>query len=231
MENSLEVCQWLVTERQDILLMAIQMYNASNTSITSLANIPTNIPSTSLMMKSTAVTPIDEKSLARLWHEEIKCLFLRSRASSDEVIEDLIKKIFNYDLYSNDAEEIICHSKRVLTDFRSKLNKKIYSRVCELKEKRIREERTTVPTETEIKEFLSQEVIERILNRYLKGTNKTKLKKCGTMEQLVLFIREAFKVHYVKYNTKAIKKLDRITIDCKVPSRSGKNISSKLSLE
>ena len=134
MENSLEVCQWLVTERQDILLMAIQMYNASNTSITSLVNILDNIP-TSLMTKSAAVTPIDEKSLARLWHEEIKCLFLRSRAPSDEVIKDLIKKIFNYDLYSNDAEEIICHSKRVLTDFRSKLNKKIYSRVCELKEK------------------------------------------------------------------------------------------------
>jgi len=70
MENTLEVCQWLITERQDILLMANQMYNALNTSMDSpLVNMP-------LMIKPPAVIPNDEKDLARLWHEEIKCLFL-----------------------------------------------------------------------------------------------------------------------------------------------------------
>jgi len=103
--------------------------------------------------------------------------------------------------------------------------------VKEFKEKQIREKRTTAPTETEIEEFLSQEVVEQILNRYLKGTDQSKLKKCGTMEQLMLFVREAFKIHYTKYNTKAIKKLDEITMKCKVPSRSGKNIASRFSLE
>ena len=117
----LEVCQWLITERKDILLMANQMYNALNTSLDSpLVNMPT-----SLMVKPAAAIPNDEKSLVRLWHEEIKCLFLWCRVPSDEVIEKLITKIFNYDLYSNDAEEVICHFKRVLIDFRSKLNKKI----------------------------------------------------------------------------------------------------------
>ena len=227
MNNMLEVCQWLITERKDILLMANQMYNALNTSLDSpLVNMPT-----SLMVKPAAAIPNDEKSLARLWHEEIKCLFLRCRVPSDEVIEKLITKIFNYDLYSNDAEEVICHSKRVLTDFRSKLNKKIETRVSEFKEKRIREGRTAAPTETEIEEFLSQEVVEQILNRYLTGTDKAKLKKCGTMEQLLLFVREAFKIHYTKYNIKAIKNLDSITVKCKVPSRSGKNIASRFSLE
>ncbi|POG66596.1 hypothetical protein GLOIN_2v1844060 [Rhizophagus irregularis DAOM 181602=DAOM 197198] len=177
MENILEVCQWLITERQDILFMANQM-----------------------------VPP-------------------------DEVIERLVTKIFNYDLYSSDAEEVICHSKRVLTDFCSKLNKKIDARVSEFKEKRIREELTTAPTRTEIEEFLSKEVVENILDRYLKGTDKTKVKNCGTMEKLVLFVREAFKIHYTKYNIKDIKKLDKITMKCKVPSRSGKNIASKFSLE
>ena len=51
------------------------------------------------------------------------------------------------------------------------------------------------------------------------------------MDRLVLFVREAFRVHYIKYDVKAIKELDNITIDCKVPSRSGKNIALKLSLE
>ncbi|CAI2201646.1 13096_t:CDS:1, partial [Funneliformis geosporum] len=46
------------------------------------------------------------------------------------------------------------------------------------------------------------------------------LKNCKMMEQLVLFIREAFKVHYIAYNVKAIKKLDKIMMDFKVPSRS-----------
>ncbi|CAB4398058.1 unnamed protein product [Rhizophagus irregularis] len=132
MENILEVCQWLIMERQDILFMANQMYNASNASLDSpLVNMPTS----PLTMKPAAITPNDKKDLARLWHEEIKCLFLRCRVPPDEVIERLVTKIFNYDLYSSDAEEVICHSKRVLTDFCSKLNKKIDARVSEFKEK------------------------------------------------------------------------------------------------
>ncbi|CAI2198294.1 12086_t:CDS:1, partial [Funneliformis geosporum] len=62
---------------------------------------------------------------------------------------------------------------------------------------------------------MSQEVIEQILYRYLTGTDRTKLKKCGTMERLVLFAKEAFIVHYTKYNVKAIKELDSITIGYK----------------
>ena len=45
-----------------------------------------------------------------------------------------------------------------------------------------------MPTGAEIEEFLSIEVAERILDRYLKGTDKYKLKKCGTMEKLLLFV-------------------------------------------
>jgi hypothetical protein len=122
MENILEVCQWLITERQDILFMANQMYNASNASLNSpLVNMPTS----PLTMKPAAITPNDEKNLARLWHEEIKCLFLRCRVPPDEVIERLVTKIFNYDLYSSNAEEVICHSKRVLTDFVANSIKKL----------------------------------------------------------------------------------------------------------
>ncbi|PKB96945.1 hypothetical protein RhiirA5_433974 [Rhizophagus irregularis] len=213
MKNVFKVCQWLITERPDILVMANQMLNAMNTTLDSpLVN---NMP-TFLMAKPTAVIPTDEE----------KC-----RAPTDEAIESLVKTIFNYDLYSNNAEEVICHSKRVLTDFRSKLNKKISTKVREFKDIRIREGQTTMPVRSEIEEFMTSEVVEQILHRYLKGTNKAKLKKYDTMDRLVLFVREAFRVHYTKYDVKAIKELDNITMDCKVPSRSGKNIALKLSLE
>ena len=174
---------------------------------------PNNIPSAP-MTKPAAVTPEVEKMLAWLWHEEIKCLFLRCKAPPDRAIEQLVTKIFNYDLYSNSAEEVICHSKWVLTDFHSKLNKKIDEKVREFKEIHTR------PTNLDITEFISQEVVEQILFRYLTGTDKVKLKKCGTMEKLVMFVREAFKVHHTA-----------ITMGCKIPSRSGKNIATRISLE
>ncbi|CAI2200532.1 18302_t:CDS:2, partial [Funneliformis geosporum] len=103
---------------------------------------------------------IEEKALVRLWHEEIKCLFLRCRVSPDEAIENLVKKIFNYDLCSNDVEEVICYSKRVLTDFYSKFNKKIAIKVNELKERQSRKRlNIIIPIRTEIENFISQEVI------------------------------------------------------------------------
>ncbi|CAI2170487.1 3018_t:CDS:10, partial [Funneliformis geosporum] len=40
-----------------------------------------------------------------------------------------------------------------------------------------------LPLRLEFEEFVSQEIAERILSRYLVGTNKRKLKKCGIMEK------------------------------------------------
>ena len=131
MKNAFEVCQWLIMERPDILAIVKQMHDAMNASL----DLPpaNNIP-TAPMPKSVTAMPVDdEKSLIQLWHEEIKCIFLRCRTLPDEAIESLIKTIFNYDLYSNSAEEVICHSKRVLTDFCSKLNKKLMSKFANLK--------------------------------------------------------------------------------------------------
>ncbi|CAI2200408.1 14154_t:CDS:1 [Funneliformis geosporum] len=175
--------------------------------------------------------PDKEKSNARLWGEEIKCLFLRYRELSDEAIEDFVKEIFNYDLFSDNAEEVISHSKRTLADFRSKFNKKIEGKVQELKNKRLKEGlKIATITRLEVNKFISQEVVEQILDRYLKGTNRKMLKNCRMIERLVLFVREAFKVYYTAYNVKAIKKLDKIMMDFKILSRSSKNIALKLSL-
>lgn len=224
MTNALEICQWLI-QRPKILAMANQMYNVVDIPLDSpLLNEPAETTKPKTMLD-------EEKANSRLWSEEIKCLFLKCREPSDEAIEDFVKRIFDYDLFSHDAEEVISHSKWTLADFRSKFNKQIAGKVRELKEIRSREELNNItPTRSEINEFISQEVVEQILNRYLKGTNRKKLKSCGTMKQLVLFVREAFRVHYTAYNVKAVKKLDEITIGCKIPSRSGRDIASKVSL-
>ncbi|CAI2163630.1 17835_t:CDS:2 [Funneliformis geosporum] len=189
-------------KRPDILIMANQMYHALNT----LLDSSSVINMTTVILQITKFALLQEKkALARLWHKEIKFLFLRCRVPLDKAIENLVKKIFNYDLCSNDVEEKDGQGKEGLN--------------------------IIILTKTEIEEFISQEVvIEQILYRYLIKTDRTKLKKCGTIERLILFTREAFIVHYTKYNVKAIKEFDNITIGYKVPSKSGKNIISRLSL-
>ncbi|CAG8586767.1 8458_t:CDS:2 [Funneliformis mosseae] len=89
----------------------------------------------------------------------------QSKMPPDEAIEENVTKIFNYDLCSSNATEVICHSKRVLTDFCNKFNFKVNTRI-------------------------------------LKGTNKTKLKGCGTMEQLILLVREIGKDIALKISLK-----------------------------
>ena len=78
---------------------------------------------------------------------------------------------------------------------------------------------------------MSSEVVMQVLYRYLTDTDRIKFKKCKTMKQLTLFVLKVFKIHYTKYDIKIIKDFDSITKDCKVPSRSDKNIASELLLE
>ncbi|PKC03538.1 hypothetical protein RhiirA5_380096 [Rhizophagus irregularis] len=215
MKTCFEVCQWLVLERPDVLSMANQMRDSMNISL--------DLPATVIHQPTIASNNnVEDKGLARLWHEEIKCLFLRCRNPPDGTIENLIANIFDYELYSNEAVEIICHSKRVLTDFRSKFNKNIASLVDEFKNKRSREGQISAPSRTEIDEFITHVVAKQVLKRYLNGTNVDRLIKCGTMDKLETLIKEAFKICYNNYDIQAVKKLDDLTIDCKVPSKSGK---------
>ncbi|CAI2200812.1 2389_t:CDS:1, partial [Funneliformis geosporum] len=71
----------------------------------------------------------------------------------------------------NEAVEIIRHSKRVFSDFRSKFNKRIASLALEFKNNQLRYEQTTAPSRTDIDEFITQDVAKQILKRYLSGTN------------------------------------------------------------
>ena len=84
----------------------------------------------------------------------------------------------------------------------------------------MRDGKTSAPSRTDIDAFINQDVTKQILKRYLSGTNMDKLKKCGTMDKLEMLIKEILKICYNNYNIQAVKELDCLTIDCKVPSRS-----------
>jgi hypothetical protein len=60
--------------------------------------------------------------------------------------------------------EIINHSKHVLTDFRSKFNKKVSSLALSLKNKRLRDGKTSAPSRTEIDDFITQDVAKQTLS-------------------------------------------------------------------
>ncbi|KAF0479484.1 hypothetical protein F8M41_023873 [Gigaspora margarita] len=87
-------------------------------------------------------------------------------------------------------------------------------------------EQILAPSRNDINEFITQKVVVKALKRYLSGANIEKLKKCETIDQLIKLTREIFKICFNAYNTKAIKDLDYLTINCKIPSKSGKNIDS-----
>ncbi|CAI2201261.1 13723_t:CDS:2, partial [Funneliformis geosporum] len=93
--------------------------------------------------------------------------------NDEQVAERLISKIGKpkafreitnaFEVCHNDTEEVICYSKRVLTDFYSKFNKKNAMKINELKERRSRKVlNIIIPTRTEIKEFMSQEAIKEL---------------------------------------------------------------------
>ncbi|CAB5356138.1 unnamed protein product [Rhizophagus irregularis] len=221
MKTCFKVCQWLVLERPDVLSMTNQMRDSMNISL--------DLPATVIHQPTIASNNnVKDKGLARLWHEEIKCLFLRCRDPPDGTIENLIANIFDYELYSNEAVEIICHSKQVLTDFRSKFNKNIASLVDEFKNKRSREGQISAPSRTEIDEFITRAITKQVLKRYLNGTNVDRLIKCGTMDKLETLIKEAFKICYNNYDIQAVKKLNDLTIDCKVLSKSDEFLSLRI---
>jgi hypothetical protein len=86
-------------------------------------------------------------------------------------------------------------------------------------------------TDAEVIEFISEDVVtKRILRRQLAVVEMNELKKKNSLEKLIEFSRESFKIHWNGKNIDAIKSLDHITKNLVIPSRSGINIASSLTL-
>ncbi|CAG8829993.1 20986_t:CDS:2, partial [Cetraspora pellucida] len=202
MNDVLEVCNWLI-KHPHILKLASQMHIASLLPVTHASEF--GEPSNSLAMSS--ANTIDNRNNAHLWDEETKCLFLQMRNPPSTCIDEFIKRIFGYLLYSNEGKEIEAIIKKALEGITvtSLLNK-------------------------DIKKFIDENVVSNLLKQYISGTNKSELKRCRLLEKLVHLIREMFRIHWREKNIVQVKNLDNITKNMHIPSKSGLNIASKLNI-
>ena len=70
--------------------------------------------------------------------------------------------------------------------------------------------------------------MKKILRRQFAVVEINELKNTDSLEKLLKFSRESFKIHWKGKDLEAVKKLDYITKDIYIPSRSGVNISNNL---
>lgn len=203
----LDICNWLVT-KPEILNMTLQMSESNKCSI--------GAPD--------PIGPADPVDLVRLWDESIKCLFLRFRNPPSQILDEMIAKIFNVKVYANVAKRYLEKTRKSFTDFRNKFNQNILESVEEYK--KIRTERGTHGnlSTREVREYIDDDVTEKLLSRQLGGVNLQELKKNGGFDVLVEFVRETFRVSWGGKNLDAVKALDNITKDLIIPSRSGSNV-------
>ncbi|RIB28778.1 hypothetical protein C2G38_2157142 [Gigaspora rosea] len=93
MNNILEICNWLV-KHPSILQLANQIYTAFSSLIENIRTFnESSMPSSAISSKinNNRVRFMDG---ARIWNEEIKCLFLRARFPLATCIDEFVKKIF-----------------------------------------------------------------------------------------------------------------------------------------
>jgi hypothetical protein len=82
-----------------------------------------------------------------------------------------------------------------------------------------------------IKNFIDEDVVINLLKRYISATNQEELRKRGSLEKLILLVRETFKIHWRGKNIEQVKTLDNITKNIYISSRSGKNIFNTLNIK
>lgn len=73
-------------------------------------------------------------------------------------------------------------------------------------------------------------VTNKVLSRQLSAVNQQTLKQTSSLEKLVEFVQESFKVSWQGKDLSAIKSLDYMTKNLTIPSRSGRNFCNKLSV-
>jgi hypothetical protein len=120
--NQLEICNWLI-ENPTILHLANQMMEAHNSTATG---------SNSMNNSMTTLRENQEDSY-RLFDEELKCLFLRSRFPPKCALEQLVNIIFGLEIYKKETEKLVHNAIVKFTDYRNKYNDLIANLVKDLR--------------------------------------------------------------------------------------------------
>ena len=160
-------------------------------------------------------------------------MFLRIRDPSVTTLDNFIRLVCGHDPYTEEAKTIMKASRKRLGDYRNKLNTAVIKLVEEFKELKQRELQRipTIPTKIAVDQFVDESVVKsRVLQRFIASTNEAELKRNGSFDKLVQFVRECFNIHYRRRDNDKIKELDGLTKDLVIPSRSGHNLSSSLNL-
>ncbi|GBC39111.2 hypothetical protein GLOIN_2v1786777 [Rhizophagus irregularis DAOM 181602=DAOM 197198] len=100
----------------------------------------------------------------RLWDESIKCLFLRAKNLSSEALDDLVVKIFQFKIYTSEARSYLEKTQQGY-DWKSFTK--------------------------EIKEYVDENVMQKLLNCQLAAVNILELTNNGGTDTLVEFVKEA----------------------------------------
>ncbi|UZO28609.1 uncharacterized protein OCT59_022126 [Rhizophagus irregularis] len=202
--TKLDICNWLL-KNPDILRLANEMNESSY-----------------------VVSSKNTEDKIRLWDESVKCLFLRARNPSSEALDDLVVKIFQFKIYTSEARSYLEKTRKSLIDFRNKFNQNILNLVEEYK--KIRKSRGTTGnlSQKEIKEYVDENVMQKLLNRQLAAVNILELTNNGGTDTLVEFVKKAVHVSWDGKNLSGIKELDIMTKNLIIPSRSGSDIVNTL---
>lgn len=87
-----------------------------------------------------------------------------------------------------------------------------------------------MPTPNQIKEYISDDVTKKVLGRQLGAVDSSKLDRDGCLSRLTEFVRSSFKLHFRERDVSGVKRLDTMTKDLLIPSRSAKNIANSLNV-
>jgi hypothetical protein len=160
-------------------------------------------------------------------------LFLRNRDLSIATLDYFIKLVCGCEPYTEEAKAITKVSRKILGDYCNKLNTAVATLVSEFKQIKQRDQQRvlTIPAQQAIEQFIDESVvIKRVLQRYIASTNESEFRRNGALTKLVKFVRKCFKIHYTRKDNNRVKKLDGLTKDLVIPSRSGRNLASSLKL-
>jgi hypothetical protein len=83
-------------------------------------------------------------------------------------------------------------------------------------------------TSINIEDYISNDITKNVLSRQLGAVDLFELERSNGIETLTEFVLASFKSHFNGRDNEGVKKLDHITKDLKIPSRSGKNIANVL---
>ena len=85
-------------------------------------------------------------------------------------------------------------------------------------------------TQIEIEEYITDDITKKILSHQLDAADIYGLECNGRLNKLMGFVIASFKSHYNGKDVSSIKKLDHLTKDISIPSKSRKNIANNLNV-